>query len=102
MPSVADLVEQPALQTLTGPDDYAAGQDLADAGDVRLVEFGPLRVVAEVADGGGAARVELASVDGSLEWSCDCSEGAAGSACRHVAAAGIETWRRAPLRGQAP
>ena len=98
MPSVADLVEQPALEQMTGADNFAAGQDLADAGDVRLVEFGPLRIVAEVADGGGAARVELAAIRDILEWSCDCAEGRAGVACRHVAAAGIETWRRAPVR----
>jgi uncharacterized Zn finger protein len=98
MPSVADLVEQPALKSLVGPERHGAGQDLADAGDVRLVEFGPLRTVAEVADGAGSARVELASVGGQLAWSCDCSEAIGGQACRHVAAAGIETWRRAPTR----
>jgi uncharacterized Zn finger protein len=98
MPSVADLVEQPALENLTGPDAFAVGQDLADAGDVRLVELGPMRVVAEVADGGGSAHVELASASAQLTWSCDCAEGIAGRACRHVAAASIETWRRSPRR----
>jgi uncharacterized Zn finger protein len=98
MASVADLVEAPELEQLTGSDAHAAGTDLADAGDVRLVEFGPVRVVAKVADGGGAARVELGSADGQLAWSCDCAEGVAGRPCRHVAAAGIETWRRAPKR----
>jgi len=65
---------------------------------VRLVEFGPLTVVAEVADESPAARVELESRDGELAWRCECDEGVAGLGCRHLAAAGIETRRRSPAR----
>jgi hypothetical protein len=98
MASVADLVEEPPLRRLVGPEPYAEGLALADSGAVRFVEFGPLIVVAEVADVSPAARVELESRDGELAWRCECEEGVAGLGCRHLAAAGIETWRRSPRR----
>src|SRR2546425_11443862 len=96
MTSVADLVEEAALRRLVGPEPYADGLRLADAGAVRLVEFTPLTVVAEVADGTPPPRVELASKDGELAWRCECDEGITGLGCRHPAAAGLETWRRPP------
>jgi uncharacterized Zn finger protein len=101
MPSVADLVEESALRQLVGPEPYAEGLALADAGAVRLVEFGPLTVVAEVADGSPPPRVELESREGELAWRCECEEGLAGLGCRHLAATGIVTWRRSPERHSA-
>jgi uncharacterized Zn finger protein len=98
MASVADLVEEPALRQLVGPEPYAQGLALADAGSVRLVEFGPVMVVAEIADGSPPPRVELAVRDGELAWRCECEEGVAGLGCRHLAATGIVTWRRSPRR----
>jgi uncharacterized Zn finger protein len=98
MASVADLVEEAALRRLVGPEPYADGLRLADAGVVRFLEFGPSSVVADVADGTPPPRVELTSKDGELAWRCECDEGVAGLGCRHLAAAGIETWRRAPTR----
>jgi uncharacterized Zn finger protein len=97
MPSVADLLEPLALERLTGGDEYGAGRALAESGAVKLVEFGPLRVLADVVDRGRSARVDLQSSDGSLDWRCRC-RGLPAGACRHVAAAGIVTWRRAPKR----
>jgi uncharacterized Zn finger protein len=98
MPSVADLVEEPALRRLVGPEPYDEGLALADAGAVRLIDFGPLTVVAEVADGSPPPRVELESQDGELAWRCECPEGVAGLGCRHLAATGIVTWRKSPAR----
>jgi uncharacterized Zn finger protein len=98
MPSVADLVEPPVLEQLAGIDEHDAAQALAEAGAVRLIEFGPVRVVAEVLDEGRTATVTLASLDdGTLDWACSCP-GLAAGACRHVAAAGLETWRHSPRR----
>jgi uncharacterized Zn finger protein len=98
MPSIADLVEPPVLEQLAGKDEHEAGQALADGGAVRLVEFGPLRVVADVIDDGRTARVTLGSrEDGSLDWACSC-RGLAAGACRHVAAAAVETWRKSPTK----
>lgn len=94
--SVADLVGEPALRQLVGPEPYADGLALADAGAVQLVEFGPLKVVAEVADDSPPPRVELESREGELAWRCECDEGVAGLGCRHLAATGIVTWRRSP------
>jgi uncharacterized Zn finger protein len=96
MASVADLVEEPALRQLVGPEPYAEGLALADAGSVRFVEFGPVMVVAEIADGSPMPRVELASRGEELAWRCECEEGRTGLGCRHLAAVGIETWRRSP------
>jgi uncharacterized Zn finger protein len=98
VPSVADFVEEPALAELVAPEPLEAGRALAEAGAVRLVEFGPVRVVAEVGDTDETARVELIAQAVGLGWSCDCAEGRTGLACRHLAAAAIETWRRAPKR----
>ena len=95
MPSVADLVEPIALERLTGGDEYGEGRALADRGAVNLVEFGPLRVLADVTDGARSARVDLKSSNGTLDWRCSC-RGLPAGACRHVAAAGIVTWERAP------
>jgi uncharacterized Zn finger protein len=98
MPTVADLVEDPALEVLTGREAMSAGRSLAVRGSVTFVEFDPERVVAEVIDRGGRAHVELAVAGSKLEWSCDCRRGAAAGACSHVAAAGIETRRRSSRR----
>ncbi len=98
MPSVADLLEPTALERLTGGDEYGEGRALADTGAVNLVEYGPLRVLADVTDRGRSARVDLQSSDGTLDWQCSC-RGLPAGACRHVAAAGIVTWERAPKGG---
>ena len=98
MPTVADLVEETALEVLTGRDALSAGRALAVRGSVTFVVFEPERAVAEVIDRGDRAHVELAVAGSKLEWSCDCRRGAAAGACRHVAAAGIEARRRSPRR----
>ena len=98
MPSVADLVEEPALAELVAPEALDAGRDLAARGAVRLEEFGPVRVVAQVTDGDSSQRVELIAQAVGLGWSCDCEEGRTGLACRHLAAAALETWQKAPER----
>lgn len=98
MPTVADLVEGSALELLTGREALLAGRALASRGNVTVVEFGPLRVVADVLDRGLLAHVVLVVAGPNLEWSCDCRLGAAAGACRHVAATGVETWRRSPGR----
>jgi uncharacterized Zn finger protein len=98
MPSVADLVEAASFEELAGADERAAGWELADRGAVRLVAFEPIRVTAEVADGEPWPRVELATSGDQLDWSCSCHAGPPVGACRHVVAAGLEAWRRAPGR----
>ncbi len=93
MPSVADLVEERRLRELVGDDpELRRGRALADGGAVRLGQFSPLAVTAEV-DDGSTYSVELASTAQGLRWSCSCnSEGF----CVHATAAAIETWRRSP------
>jgi len=95
--SVADLVEESALRALASdPSVWAGGEELAGTSAVRLASFEPLRVLAEVDDGGGVAEVELASIDDALEWTCTCADGAEGRPCRHLVAAGLVTWESAP------
>lgn len=98
MPTIVDLVEDAALEVLTGRDALSAGRALALRGSVTIVAFGPERVVAEVVDRGARAHVELAVAGSTLDWSCDCRRGAAAGACRHVAATGIETRRHSSRR----
>lgn len=98
MPTVADFVDDTALEVLTGRDALEDGRALAERGSVTFIALDPERVVAEVIDRGVQAHVELVVAGSKLEWSCDCRHGAAAGACRHVAAAGIEARRRSPRR----
>jgi len=98
MASVADLVEPEALQTRAGEYLQRAGEVLRDHGHVQIIEFGPLRVTATVADG-ASRSVVLESTAARLEASCDCNLPAASGLCPHVVAVAIETWQRAPHGG---
>jgi uncharacterized Zn finger protein len=97
MASVADLVEPDAILERAGEYLQRAGEVLRDGGHVRLVEFGPTRVTAEV-DDGGTRSVALESAPSGLEATCDCGAPSATGLCPHVVAAAIETWHRAPNR----
>jgi|GEM_PF-6615895 len=82
MRKIADLIEAEAERA-----DQAAlvrGGELARAGAVQLVRFGPSRVTAEVDD--GAACVEFRIVDETLCWHCGCPEGREGAFCAHCVA----------------
>ncbi len=97
MPSVADLVEEPALRRLSTDEAYSDGIALADGGKVQLGAFGPLRVTAEVGDG-DTCEVELRSAQTGLQWSCTCDAGDVDTLCSHAVATAMETWRRSPVR----
>jgi len=98
MSSVADLVEPDALREKAGEYLQRAGDVLRSAGQVHLVEFTPLRVTAEVVDGGERHEVELAATATGLTMRCDCPTGGDGTFCPHSTATAIETWHRAPKR----
>lgn len=86
MPSVADLVDDQALQSLAQRDVVERGLALADGGRVRLGVFGPLGVTATVEE---EHEVELrSSGQGDLAWSCTCASGQTGVFCEHAVAAG--------------
>jgi uncharacterized Zn finger protein len=97
MASIADLVEDPALRRLAQPNVYERGAELAGRDLVRLVDFGPLGVTAEV-ESEPPARVELRTDGERLGWTCDCGGASAEPVCEHLVAAGIITWQRAPGR----
>ena len=97
MPSVADLVEDHLLRSLSDPATYEAGKAMADAGAVTFAEFGPMRVRATVVDD-EPYRVDLRVGPGKLAWSCSEPGASRGDFCRHCVAAAIATWRRAPDR----
>jgi uncharacterized Zn finger protein len=98
MASVADLVEPVALRERAGEYLQRAGEVLREGGHVRLVEFGPMRVTAEV-DDGGTRSVALESAPSGLEATCNCDLPTSNELCPHIVAAAIETWLRAPKRG---
>ncbi len=52
MPSVADLVDEQALQHLAEQEAFQQGVECAERGCVQLVTFRPLQVTAEVTDTG--------------------------------------------------
>jgi uncharacterized Zn finger protein len=98
MPSVADLVQPDILAERAGEYLHRAGDVLRTAGQVQLMDFTPLRVTAEVSDGGERHEVELAATEGGLTIRCDCPMGGSGTFCPHSVAAAIETWYSAPER----
>jgi uncharacterized Zn finger protein len=95
--SVADLVEREGLRERAGEYLERAGQVLREHDRVRLIEFGPTRVTAEV-DDDGTRLVVLESASGGLRSACDCGAQTTNGLCPHVVAAAIETWHRAPDR----
>jgi uncharacterized Zn finger protein len=97
MTSVADLVEPGALAARAGEYLQRAGDVLRASGRVRILEFGPTRVTAEV-DDRAMRSVVLAAGAAGLDASCTCNEPAASGLCPHVIAVAVETWERAPNR----
>ena len=100
MPSVADLVEPARLTDLATPATLRLGREIAAAGAVELLEFGPLRVRGKV--GGPRTNsqtrtTELLSVGGKLEWSCSCSSDTT-LFCKHCVALAVTTRDKAPAR----
>lgn len=97
MASVADLVEPESLRERAGEYLYRAGEVLRESGHVRIVQFGPTRVTAEV-DDGAARGVALESMSGELATTCNCDMPSASGLCPHIVAVAIDTWHRAPKR----
>jgi uncharacterized Zn finger protein len=93
--TLADLVAPDLLRERAGEYLHRAGEVLRDSSRVRIVEFGPTRVAAEV-DDGGARSVVLDSTTGELTATCDCGLPSANGLCPHIVAVAIETWLRAP------
>jgi uncharacterized Zn finger protein len=102
MPSVADLVEPTALETLATPATLRLGREIAEQGGVETIEFGPLKVranVGKVASAETRRTTELRADGKTLDWSCTCT-GKPDNFCKHCAALAIVTWEKAPKRGR--
>jgi len=100
MPSVADLVDPIALETLVTPATLRLGREIAEQGGVELIELGPLKVRAHVGKvpSSETRRTTELWVDGKeLGWSCTCTS-TPDSFCKHCAALAIVTWDKAPPR----
>ncbi len=97
MASVADLLEPEVLRVRAGEYLVRAGDVLRDSGAVRIVEFGPTRVTASVADRVDRSVVLIAR-EATLDVSCTCDMPSATGLCPHVVAVAIETWFRSPNR----
>lgn len=100
MPSVADLVEPTALETLATQATLRLGHEIAEQGGVELIEFGPLKVrahVGKVPSSETRRTAELRTDGRTLAWSCTCT-GKPDNFCKHCAALAIVTWERAPKR----
>ena len=98
MASVADLIEPEALRERAGEYLQRAGEVLRAAGAVQLMDFEPMRVTAQVQDGGERHVTELTANPDGLSIRCDCPGGGAHDFCPHTVATAIETWHRAPER----
>ena len=98
MPSVADLTDEESLLSLSSSSNFRLGREIAESGGVEIVEFGPLKLVAEVTPPGGVKRtVTLISSSQGLRWKCTCTS-RVDLFCKHCVAAGIVTWWNAPER----
>ena len=97
MASVADLVEPDALRERAGEYLQRAGEVLRKSGRVRIVEFSPTRVTAQV-DDGATRSVTLESTGAGLQAACDGADPSASGLCPHVVAVAIEAWHRASKR----
>jgi uncharacterized Zn finger protein len=96
MPSIADLTDEDSLLRLSSSSNFRLGREIAESGGVELVEFGPVKVVAEVTPPGGVKRiVTLISSGRDLRWKCTCTSRVE-VFCKHCVAAGIVTWQNAP------
>ena len=96
MASVADLVEPEQLRERAGEYLQRAGEVLRAAGGVHFMDFEPMRVTAQVEDGGVRQATELAATADGLTTRCECPGGAGGDWCPHTVATAIETWHSAP------
>jgi uncharacterized Zn finger protein len=100
MPSVADLVDPIALETLVTPATLRLGREIAEQGGVELIELGPLKVRAHVGKVPSAQTrrtTELRAAGKTLDWSCPCT-GKPDNFCKHCAALAIVVWEKAPKR----
>lgn len=100
MPSVADLVDPAALETLTTPATLRLGREIVEQGGVDVIAFGPLKVRAHVGKvpSSETRRTTELRVDGkTLDWSCTCTS-KPDNFCKHCAALAIVTWRNAPAQ----
>ena len=100
MPSVADFVEPDRLPDLATPANLRLGREIAAAGAVEFLDFGPLLVRGKV--GGPATNsqtptTELRSVGAQLEWVCTCSSDTA-LFCKHCVALAMATWNNPKRR----
>ncbi len=97
MASVAVLVEDVVRGQGVDPKVHRTAVAIADAGRVRLLKSGPLRVVAEVGDGAPVTVILRARVFGQRLSVSAGSETGSGWTPVTLAAA-VEAWRRAPNR----
>ncbi len=100
MASVADLVENAALESLATPSNRRLGRQIVAEGGVELTTFAPLHVTATVGPTPASPQkrtVDLRVEDGRLRWSCTCTR-RADLFCKHCVAAAVIAWERAPKR----
>ncbi len=98
MASLVDLLAAQTAHALATPANARLGRELADAGEVQIVDVDASRVEARV--GGGPSRsqrrrIELRAAGDRLEWSCTCTTDPQ-LFCKHLAAAALEADKSHP------
>jgi hypothetical protein len=96
MQSVADLVEENMVRSLTTPALFDQGQQIADNDGVSFNEFTPLKVSAFVTSPADpiTCNTVLEAAPAGLKWNCSCLSNKA-QFCQHLVATALETWRKA-------
>lgn len=99
MDSVADHSEPVKIKVRATPDDYKAGEALAESGNVRLMLVNPIKVTATVSEPGTdkAHHAELASTPSGLAWKCSCTVDPK-LFCKHLVATALVASQKAPKR----
>ncbi len=96
MNSVADLVTEATIRGFATPSNFRLGQEIADNGGVIFTEFTPDKVAAHVNGLSTQSRnIILEASPSGLRWQCSCT-GNKALFCKHLVAAGLETWRKSP------
>lgn len=82
--TVFDFVSEAEISKLARPSNYRLGETIFKNGEVELIEFTPVRVVARVA-GGQRRQVEFTAAENGLQWACSCTIKQRHIFCKHCA-----------------
>lgn len=98
--SLVDLLTPESVDDLATPANARLGSELAEAGEVELLDAGSQRVKARIGGAGSGSQrrnVELSLSKGQLDWACTCTSDRR-LFCKHLVAAALALPENMPAR----